>query len=186
MTKNTKTIWILAVVALVVAALGQVRGAARAQATQLDVGSSLVVIVSARSATRALTFNTVRDIFMGVPTYVKAGEPYVPMAHPVRSPLRTAFDQQFLGLDPDAVGRFWIDQRIRARAMPPRTIPSMDTLRRAVAALPNAISYVRAADLQPGLVPLKIDGVDFRSPDYRFHMELLVRGAATNSKRANF
>lgn len=76
-------------------------------------------------------------------------------------------------MDPDAAGRFWIDQRIRARATPPRTIPSVDTLRRVVAALPQAISYVRADELQPGIVPVKIDGVDFRSPEYRYRMSLI-------------
>ena len=185
MTRTIRPMGMFGVLALVMALVVIKLDQVRAQATQLDVGSSLVVIVSVRSGTRALSFNTVRDIFMGVPTYVKAGEPYVPMAHPVRSPLRTAFDQQFLGLDPDAVGRFWIDQRIRARAMPPRTIPSLDILRRAVAALPNAISYVRASELQPGLVPVKIDGVDFRSPQYRFHMAQLLR-EGLESQRARF
>lgn len=172
-----KLSWALCMLSLVAAFFGQVR----AEAGKGDIGASLVVIVSQRSATRALSFNTVRDIFMGVPVYAQPGEPYVPVAHPARSPARTAFDQQFLGMDPDAVGRFWIDQRIRARATPPRTIPSVDTLRRVVAALPHAISYIRADELQPGVVPIKIDGVDFRSPEYRFRMSLLVGGASAGA-----
>jgi len=153
----------------------------RAQAAR-DVGASLVVIVGAQHPVRSLSFGSVRDIFMGVPTYVKAGEPYVPITHPPRSALRTAFDQQFLGLDPDAVGRFWIDQRIRARATPPRAIASLDVLRRVVAALPNGISYVRADQLQPGLVPIKIDGLDFRSPEYRFRMSALLHGSSLSTR----
>jgi hypothetical protein len=116
-----------------------------------------------------------------VRVYAEAGEPYVPVAHAARSPERTAFDQQFLGMDPDTAGRFWIDQRIRARATPPRTIPSVDTLRRVVAALPQAVSYIRADQLQPGVVPVKIDGVDFRSPVYRFRMSQLVGGGVVGA-----
>ncbi len=149
-----------------------------AQSSVSNLGSHIVVIVSAQSRTREMSIDVVRDIFLGVPTFVEPGDPYVPIAHAARTPVRNAFDQHFLGLDPDAVGRYWIDQRIRARARPPRTIPSIDTLRRVVAALPQAISYIRADQLQPGLVPIKIDGVDFRSPEYRYQMSLLMRSGA--------
>jgi len=172
--------WLLCFVATVSAAFTNVS----AQSAVSDLGAHIVVIVSAHSPTRSLSINTVRDIFLGVPTFVQAGDPYVPMTHAARTPVRTAFDQQFLGLDPDAVGRYWIDQRIRARATPPRTIPSLDTLRRVVAAMPQAISYIRADQLQPGLVPIKIDGVDFRSPEYRYQMSLLVRSGALGARRS--
>ncbi len=166
-----KLSWILCLSALLAAAFTQVH----AQAPEHDVGAHLVVIVSARSPTRSLSISTIRDIFLGVPTYIKAGEPYVPITQAPRTQQRTAFDLQFLNLDPDAVGRYWIDQRIRARAMPPRSIPSLDILRRVVASVPQTISYLRADQLQPGLVPIKIDGVDFRSPEYRYQVGLLLR-----------
>jgi hypothetical protein len=134
----------------------------------------LVVIVSAQNKARALSYAVVRSIFMGVPTYTAEGSPYVPLTQAPQTPVRVAFDQQFLGLDPDAVGRYWVDQRIRARATPPRTIPSVDTLRRVVATLPEAIAYVRADELRPGVVPVAIDGVDFRDPSYRYKMTQLA------------
>lgn len=175
-----KLAWLLCVTATLLSAFAQVR--VHAQAPASNVGAHLVVIVSSRSPTRALSINTIRDIFLGVPTYMQAGEPYVPMTQSPRTPQRTAFDKQFLGLDPDAVGRYWIDQRIRARAMPPRSIPSLDTLRRVVASVPQAISYLRADELQPGLVPIKIDGVDFRSPEYRYQIGLLVRSGSLGAR----
>jgi hypothetical protein len=140
----------------------------------IDPSGNLVVIVSAQNKARALSYAVVRSIFMGVPTYTPAGAPYVPLTQAPQTPVRVAFDEQFLGLDPDAVGRYWVDQRIRARATPPRTIPSVDTLRRVVATLPEAISYVRADELRPGVVPVAIDGIDFRDPGYRFKMTQLA------------
>lgn len=180
MSKATLTLFLmlLAVLALVL------QKPVNAQSPRTDLGASLVVIVSSQTEVRALTLSQVRDIFMGVPTYAAAGEPYVPIAHPARTPLRIAFDEQFLGLDPDASGRFWIDQRIRARSLPPRAIPSLDTLRRVVSALKNAVSYIRADQLAPGLVPIRIDGVDFRSPGYRFHAVSL--GTAPDVRAARF
>lgn len=139
-----------------------------------DPSSNLVVIVSSQNRARALSYAVVRSIFMGVPTYTAAGTPYVPLTQAPQTPVRVAFDQQFLGLDPDAVGRYWVDQRIRARATPPRTIPSVDILRRVVATLPEAISYVRADELRPGVIPVAIDGVDFRDPSYRYKMTQLA------------
>lgn len=183
MGKVMKLCWALCTLLVATATLTEVR----AEGARVDIGASLVVIVSQRSTTRSLSFSTVRDIFLGVPVFARAGEPYVPVTQPARTPVRTAFDLQFLGLDPDAVGRYWIDQRIRARATPPRTIPSVDTLRRVVAALPQAISYVRADELQPGIVPVKIDGIDFRSPEYRYRMSLVSgSGSAGVSPKVRF
>jgi hypothetical protein len=149
-------------------------GGVRAQ-SQVDPRGNLVVIVSAQSSTRALPFSDVRNIFLGVPTYSPGGEPYVPLVQAAKTPVRVAFDAQFLDLDPEAAGRYWVDQRIRGRRTPPRTIAGVELLRRVVAAMPGAIGYIRADELRPGVVPVKIDGVDFRSPQYQYRISLAAQ-----------
>lgn len=141
----------------------------RAQTTA-DLRDNLVVIVAADSGTRTMTFTDVRNIFLGVATYAPNGEPYIPLVQLAKTPVRVAFDAQFLGLDPEASGRYWVDQRIRGRRTPPRTIPSVELLRRVVAAMPGAVGYVRADELRPGVIPIKIDGIDFRSPNYQYRI----------------
>jgi hypothetical protein len=144
-----------------------------ARADAADLRHNIVVIVSAASNTQTLTFTDVRNIFMGLPTYAANGEPYVPLVQAAKTFVRVAFDAQFLGLDPEAAGRYWVDQRIRARRSLPRTIPSVELLRRVVAAMPGAVGYLRADELRPGIVPVRIDGVDFRSPEYRYRIARL-------------
>ena len=66
------------------------------------------------------------------------------------------FDRAVLGLEPEAVGPFWIDRRIRGESSPPRTVPSTDLLLRVVAKLPGAIAYVYAPLTAPGVKALKV------------------------------
>jgi len=58
--------------------------------------------------------------------------------------IRVAFDRAVLRMEPENVGRFWIDQRIRGGAKPPRYVPDPALVVRLVERLPGAIGYVPA------------------------------------------
>lgn len=141
---------------------------AQSGAQAQNLGNRLVVVVSAENPTRDISSSKLRAIFMGKPTRIAWGGTFIPLNHAARGELRMAFDNQFLGMGPDRVGRYWVDQRIRGRLRPPRIVPSLRMLKLLVTRLKQAISYMRADDLQPGLIPLKIDGVDFRAPNYHW------------------
>ena len=47
-----------------------------------------------------------------------------------------------LGMGPDRVGEFWVDQLVRARARPPRKLPSPRLMVRVVSQLKGSIGYV--------------------------------------------
>lgn len=64
---------------------------------------------------------------------------------PARTNERALFDHAVLGLDPDAVARFWIDRKIRGGEPPPRTIMDALTMARVVQQLRDAIGYVPIA-----------------------------------------
>jgi hypothetical protein len=79
------------------------------------------------------------------------GGSVVPLNAPIGSIPRKAFDHIVLGLQPNEVGQFWIDQRIRGQARPPRQIAEPRLLLRLVAQLAGAIGYV-----PPAIVDLSV------------------------------
>jgi hypothetical protein len=68
----------------------------------------------------------------------------VPFNYPPENGLRRAFDAAVLGLAPEEVGRFWIDQRIRGFGYPPRQVAEPGIMLRVVASLKGSIGYVPA------------------------------------------
>ena len=78
----------------------------------------------------------------------------------------TNFDQVVLGMDAEAVARFWIDRKIRGGSGPPRTVESLTTLRRVVEKLPGAIGYIRPAQLSNEVRAIRVDGKLPEDPGY--------------------
>ncbi len=74
-----------------------------------------------------------------------------PVNLPKRSDLREEFDESGLGLSPDEVDRYWIDQKIRDGKSPPRPLPSEGAVLRFVQSNKGAIGYV-SADVAEGSV----------------------------------
>jgi len=110
---------------------------------------------------RDLSFADLRQLYRGKQVSV-SGTKLVPFNHPANSPDRVAFDRIVLGMSPEEVGRYWIDQRIRGGDSPPRTIDSVALLVRVVGALPGAFAYVREGFSASDLKVVSLDG---RSPN---------------------
>lgn len=72
--------------------------------------------------------------------------------------MRIEFDRAVLGLEPSAVGRYWVDRRIRDEGVPPKSIPTDELAVRVVAAVPAALTYARKSLLNPKVKVLTIDG----------------------------
>jgi hypothetical protein len=104
-----------------------------------------------------LSFTSLKSSFRGEGVDVQ-GKHVIPVNHALGSPLRVQFDRSVLGLEPSAVGRFWVDQRIRDEGKPPTTASSPDLAIRIAAALAGAITYVPKDMLNPKLKVLTIDG----------------------------
>jgi len=120
--------------------------------------SPLAVFVSAASPISDISRSALRRAFLAEPTVVN-GVKLLPLNQNPGSPDRVAFDKGILDLTPDAMSRFWIDQRIRGQGNPPRAIPSAALLVKLAGQLPGAISYARASDVPAGAVKvLTIDG----------------------------
>jgi ABC-type phosphate transport system substrate-binding protein len=124
----------------------------------------LVVIVAATNPIQDISRANLRRAFLGEPTSGPGGK-LIPLNQPPGSPARYQFDRILLGLDPEDVARFWIDQRIRGQGGAPRAIPAA-MLVRVIPQLAGAIGYVRASELGPGVKIVTIDGKKPGDPDY--------------------
>lgn len=117
----------------------------------------LVVVVGLAFPRSDISLGTLKSIFRGQRITI-AGVQMVPFNHPPKSPLRVAMDRFILGLEPEAVGNFWIDMKIRDQGSPPRTVPSNLLGLRVAAAHNGAIFYTTPSALVPQVKALTIDG----------------------------
>ena len=61
-------------------------------------------------------------------------------------------------MDPDQVGRFWIDRKIRGQPGPPRAVAPLGVLQEEVASISGTIGYMRDGEVDGQLKVLAIDG----------------------------
>jgi hypothetical protein len=124
-----------------------------------EPGYLLVPVVARGSSTQNIALATLRRIFLGETVEAADGQRYVPFNHPPDTRARSLFDQVVLNMSPSEVGQYWVDQRIRSGARPPRVVPNVLLLRQVVARLPGAISYLTLDAVDGSVRALSIDGV---------------------------
>ncbi len=105
----------------------------------------LAVVVNARGPVRQVDLQQLYALFTSARRNWPDGTPALAFNLPPGVPLRTSFDLAVLERDPDAMVRFWIDQRVRGGPPAPRDVPSVDLMLRIVAAAPGAIGYIPAS-----------------------------------------
>lgn len=125
----------------------------------------LIVVVAHSFAANDISFAGLKTAFRGQIAHA-GGKQIVPINHAVGTAMRVEFDQLVLGLDPAAVGRFWVDRRIRGEGSAPKTVPTPELAVRVVAAIPTAVTYARKALLNPKVKALTIDGKAAGQPGY--------------------
>jgi hypothetical protein len=128
--------------------------------------SPLIVVVASVSPMQDISHGNLRRLFLGEPTSGPGGK-LLPLNQSPGTAIRNQFDRVVLGLEPDDVARFWIDQRIRGQAGAPRAIPAA-MLIRVVPQLPGAMGYLRAQELGAGMKAITIDGKKAGQAGYLF------------------
>ncbi len=131
-------------------------------AAMADRRVPVVIVVAKASKLESVTLRDLRRMFDGDnPSRTRR-----PFNWPARSQVRVAFDKKVLGLSPSAVGRYWIDRKVRGQRGAPRSLASSMQVAKVVARFPGAIGYMRA-DMMPSWVkPLKLGGKSFTDSDY--------------------
>lgn len=129
----------------------------------------LAVIVAPTSKLTNLSLADVRRVFQSERLTDPDGNRLIALNHPPKTVDRVGFDHVVMGMDADAVGRFWIDRKIRGGSGPPRTVESLTTLRRVVEKLPGAIGYIRPGQLSNEVRAIRIDGKLPEDAGYPLH-----------------
>ena len=119
------------------------------------LAESLVLVVGPDSNLDDIPSGKLRRIFLMRPTESANGGKFRPLNLPKGTPSRTRFDAKVLGMSPDEVNRYWIDQKIRG-IQPPPTV-EVDAAREILAKVPTAIAYVPASATR-GLKKVSING----------------------------
>lgn len=104
----------------------------------------LAVIVHPEVPAKTLAKEQLESIFTSVRRTWSDGSGVIAFSYAPENLLRQKFDRAALGLKPEQVGRFWIDQRIRGNARPPRQVPDPALLARLVGRLRGSIGFVPA------------------------------------------
>lgn len=131
----------------------------------LTTREPLLLVASTGFPANDISLATVKLAFRGQIAEA-GGKRVIPINHTVGTEQRIEFDRIVLGLEPSAVGRYWVDRRIRDEGLPPKSIPTAELAVRVVAAVPAAITYARRALLNPKVKALTIDGKAAGEPGY--------------------
>jgi ABC-type phosphate transport system substrate-binding protein len=122
--------------------------------------ADLALIVN-RANKEHLTTTDIEQIFRSSRRFWSGGKPITALNLAAGSPERVAFDRAVLRLEPDDVGRFWIDRKIRGGEPPPHTVPNTSLVAALVTQLENAIGYVPIPLVSAGVrVVARIRGRD--------------------------
>lgn len=119
-------------------------GSVWAGTTHATNEETLLVIVHAQAAVQQVSSYELEALFTRGQTRWDDGGAVYPFSFPAGSGPRESFDRAVLRLNPDQVGRFWLDRRIRGLGMPPKQVPSATMMTQIVANLPGSIGYVPA------------------------------------------
>ena len=127
----------------------------------------VLFVVSTVTGGGDIKMSELRAAFESQPTHHR-GMRLIPLNLPLGHPARTLVDRVVLGLAPDRVGAFWIDQRIRSGTTPPRSINTPEMVLRVAASMRGIIGYVQTdpKTLPAGVEALSIDGKRPNDADY--------------------
>lgn len=127
---------------------------------------ALALVTQKTSSLDELSLREIKRLYLGEHVDTPDGKKLVPINQAPRSAERGEFERLVLRMSPDEVGRFWIDRKIRGQAGPPKAVSSLDLLRRAAAAMPGTVAYLKASEVGPELKVLRIDGKRPGDPGY--------------------
>jgi hypothetical protein len=161
----TRLTWQCLLASVVLSGLWSLPGLAAGESVDARAKQVFVMVASKNASFADLSLSVLRRAYDGDPTRL-GGVRLVPFNYPPEHALRQRFDWLVLELRPSAVGRYWIDRRIRGEGHPPRTLPNPEVLKAVVARLPGAIGYLLAEHLDSSVRGLTIDGRSHTDPAY--------------------
>lgn len=104
--------------------------------------ADVVVVVSAKNPTTALTSDQAAEIFLGKNTAFPGGSAAVPLDLAEGSPLRDEFYAKGAGKSAAQLKAYWSKQIFTGKGRPPKELPGSSDVKKAVAGDANAIGYI--------------------------------------------
>ncbi len=111
----------------------------------------IAIVVHPGVPAQTLSAAELRSIYKRDTQFWSNGDPIRPFALPPESDVRQAFDLAVLGMDPPTATKYWIDQRVRGGAPPPRGVPNAALLARVITSLTGAIAYLPQSSVPQGV-----------------------------------
>ena len=105
----------------------------------LPAAADLVVIVNPKNAVPTMTLRQVGQIYLGRSGSFPGGGQATPIDLPEGTPLRDEFYAKATDKNPGQVRAYWSRQLFSGNGMPPREVPGVVDVKRAVAGDVNAI-----------------------------------------------
>jgi hypothetical protein len=127
---------------------------------------ALVVVTQKGSPLRGLTIHELRRAYLGAAAGSSNGNRLIPLNLSFGSPERVQFERLVLRMSTEEIGRYWTDRKIRGQPGAPKSVPSVELMRRAVATVPGAIGYLLQTDVGPHLRVVRIDDKGPGDPGY--------------------
>lgn len=143
---------------------------AHASAAERARGEPISVIVHPENPLSSASLSELRAILLRQKSRWPHGEPIRILNWEANSAVRVALDQDVLRMSPDRVAAYWIDQRIRGRGTPPRSISSSALIQAIVARNKDFISYVPSREVSPRVKTLAVEGKLPADPHYPIRM----------------
>lgn len=134
--------------------------------TGLGAEVALVLVTSTKTPLENLSLGDLRQLFLGATLRDDEGGALVPLNQEPGTRERQAFDRRVLGLSPDEMARYWIDQKVRGLKGAPRNLGPPHMLARVVERFVGAVAYLRPDQSHAGLRALRIEGRPASDPHY--------------------
>ncbi len=128
-----------------------------AQKIEAAPALSLVLVTAANTSLQNISQGNLRQLFLGETIRDAAGNKLVPLNLPPESAERELFDRRVLGMSPDEMARYWIDQKVRGLKGAPRNLSPPQMVARVVERFPGAVAYLRPDQVLPSLQQVEID-----------------------------
>jgi hypothetical protein len=120
--------------------------------------NDLAVIVHPNNPVGDIALSDLAAIFRKDRKTWPSGERVMPLNWNPRTPPRVTFDAAVLKMTPDEAAAYWIDQRIRGKGDPPRTLGSAGTIQAIVARQEEAVAYLPLDQVGSGVKILQVGG----------------------------
>ncbi|SFV17471.1 phosphate ABC transporter substrate-binding protein [Pseudoduganella namucuonensis] len=104
--------------------------------------ADVVVIVSSKNATKAITAEQASDIFLGRMSSFPGGGAVVPLDQSEGTAAREEFYAKRAGKSAAQLKAYWAKQIFTGKGQPPADMGGNHEVRKAVASDPNAIGYI--------------------------------------------